>query len=102
MPPNPPLVPTVRAAPGSPDRGTAAWRSAAIGIEAHLRACPTEHTNFASITHYSGESNADACIQVGILKMTESSAYDSYRFSFNSDQVHEDYVTTKLAEFNKS
>ena len=33
--------------------------------------------------------------------MTEVSAPDSLRFSFDVDAAHEDYVTTRLVEFNK-
>jgi ribosomal protein S18 acetylase RimI-like enzyme len=33
--------------------------------------------------------------------MTETSTPDSYRFSSDSDEAYEEYVTTKLVEFNK-
>jgi len=36
-----------------------------------------------------------------IALMTEVSAPDSLRFSFDVDAAHEDYVTTRLVEFNK-
>jgi hypothetical protein len=54
-----------------------------------------------SIKHPHHKRLPDACIQQEISLMSEISALDSYRFSFDVDEAREDYGSNRLIEFNK-